>query len=828
MPSIIPQDASIKSFNALLRDFRPELLLAAKFTSDSGYYTEISRLYATMFHEWSALQKDVSDTMEAVSSLEWTISPYADTGARPTPQAQDAADTVRRAIWHTDVQAPGTYAHNFTELAGSMLDAIYRGASVHEIIWQRTADLVYPAEYRQIAPQHYMWETRTGHEDRLLMVRDGMSYSDPEPFPAHKFIIALNTTGSDHPIYNAVYYSLIGYFLSAKFGLPWLQQYCKRYGHPVMKFSCNTEDDIAKLKQQLKESDDLYSVFLLNEGDMDVTAMPSGASIPHETLLRIAENACHQAILGQTLTSDTSQNGGSRAQAEVHMGVQKSIVMKRAEYVARVLNRQLIPAIIAMNYGSAQNVPMPELKFTLPDDGANIERAEFWGKVLALPGVTVPRETVYESLRLPIPQEGDDTLGSTNDEGRSTKEEEDEPQDEGVKKNASGDDGVRAARREAAGGAGDLLAELTMREYLRPLAAALKEAKERGESYADIKKRLTAPLTNAAALAHGLAAAFNTGRLLPQDESVAAANPYGCNQYGEGWAEPHDGNSTGYQQMGPGKPERKVLTTEHGGNKVEKVTHEKHPGKGAYEHADGDSLDKTAKEEREKREGEKATIGKAKTREEAIEHAKTYLNGKKDVHFDERIPLDMLNAINSRMSQLTEKYPTAYLQSIGSYKDQKDGVLAHASGHIVEVNHNAGHAGIFYPRDVYSDYTPDEKERSGGYARYNTAGLFENEKEGVVTHEYGHVLQFATLYAKDYASQHPAFISGKQAQLEWEGVFRSEKKKGGFIKELSQYAATNNKEFFAECFAFRESGRELPSHIDKALDKIINFAKKRT
>lgn len=552
MPSIIPQDASIKSFNALLRDFRPELLLAAKFTSDSGYYTEISRLYATMFHEWSALQKDVSDTMEAVSSLEWTVTPYADTGARPTPQAQDAADTVRRAIWHTDVQAPGTYAHNFTELAGSMLDAIYRGASVHEIIWQRTADLVYPAEYRQIAPQHYMWETRTGHADRLLMVRDGMSYSDPEPFPAHKFIVALNTTGSDHPIYNAVYYSLIGYFLSAKFGLPWLQQYCKRYGHPVLKFNCNTEEDIAKLKQQLKESDDLYSVFLLNEGDMDVTAMPSGASIPHETLLRIAENACHQAILGQTLTSDTSQNGGSRAQAEVHLGVQKSIVTKRAEYVARVLNRQLVPAIIAMNYGSAQNVPMPEIKFSLPDDGANIDRAEFWGKVLALPGVTVPRETVYESLRLPIPQEGDDTLGgspATTPQGEDKKEEQ---AGENVKKNDTEPDGVKASRREAAGGAGELLAELTMREYLRPLAAALKEAKERGESYAAIKKRFAAPLTNAAALAHGLAAAFNTGRLLPQaDEDTALAEH--CNQYKHASGCPHGNGAT------PSKPEMSVL-----------------------------------------------------------------------------------------------------------------------------------------------------------------------------------------------------------------------------------------------------------------------------
>ena len=44
----------------------------------------------------------------------------------------------------------------------------------------------------------------------------------------------------------------------------------------------------------------------------------------------VVVNACHQAILGQTLTSDTSANGGSLAQAEVHMGVQKSVVMTHA------------------------------------------------------------------------------------------------------------------------------------------------------------------------------------------------------------------------------------------------------------------------------------------------------------------------------------------------------------------------------------------------------------------------------------------------------------------------------------------------------------------
>ena len=133
--------------------------------------------------------------------------------------------------------------------------------------------------------------------------------------------------------------------------------------------------------------------------------------------LREAENACHQAILGQTLTSDTSANGGSLAQAEVHMGVQKSVVMKRAEYVARVLNRQLIPAIVRKNYGRTQGIPMPELKFAAPDDGANVQRAEYWARVLAIPGMQVAKDVVYESLRLPIPGEGEAVLSTPDTTG---------------------------------------------------------------------------------------------------------------------------------------------------------------------------------------------------------------------------------------------------------------------------------------------------------------------------------------------------------------------------------------------------------------------------
>lgn len=75
---------------------------------------------------------------------------------------------------------------------------------------------------------------------------------------------------------------------------------------------------------------------------------------------------------------------------------------------------------------------------------------------------------------------------------------------------------------------------------------------------------------------------------------VAGANPYGCNQYGEGWAEEHDGNSTKYEVTGFSGKKSKMLINKQGGNTVEVATKEKKVGKDAYPDASERGLKKAA------------------------------------------------------------------------------------------------------------------------------------------------------------------------------------------------------------------------------------------
>ena len=256
MSKVVDYDAWQKLQLAPLTDFNPAVLQGLKYSQHSGYLLELERLYSTMYLEWPTLKKDASDMTEAVAGLTWTVAPFCQDGAEPDDEAKAVAKTVSDALWMVTAQKPGEFSHCFPELLGAMVHAIYRSVNVHEIVWKFTPELVYPLEYKQLGPQYYMWETRQGEPDRLMLVPDGMDYSRPVTFEPGRFVVALNTTGPDHPMYNADFYSLVGYFVAAKFGLPGLQSFVKRYGHPLRKFTIEDKrrrEDLEALADELTQ-----------------------------------------------------------------------------------------------------------------------------------------------------------------------------------------------------------------------------------------------------------------------------------------------------------------------------------------------------------------------------------------------------------------------------------------------------------------------------------------------------------------------------------------------------------------------------------------------
>lgn len=541
MKRIVQQYAQSKFENLSLIDFRPEVLSAYKRCIETGQLDQVDELYKAMYHEWDALQKDVNKVTSALGTLDFRAVPYAADGAAPTPEAEAVAALVNAALWHAPQPGTGEWQHGFAQLPGAIYHALLRGYNVHEIIWAYDGGMYYPAAYLPVMPQFFAWECRSGEPDRLLLYPRGVGFSDGRAFPRHKFIVALNNQGVDHPMENSILRALVPWFCAAVWGPRWLMQYCQIFGLPIRTFRAGSAEERADLEIKLAEQPVVTDVVLLDGEEMTVQSPGSSTGLPQRELIELAEKACHKLILGQTLTSDTS-DGGSRAQAQVHSEVLKDELMSIGEYVCGVLNAQLVPTIVRMNYGGTQ-VPMPELRCSLPNAAATRETVELLDGMINRLGMSIRRSDVYDKLGIAMPDPGDDVLGP-------------------AMAPAPGRDAISAAaaaRYPETGGstaaaladAAEQAAESVCRAWSAPVREALAKAAAEGKSPQEMLELLESLRCDTALLAEAQESIMRAGLGL-SDEEVAASrkqsicrakDPSKCRVHGKGVSREGEGKA---------------------------------------------------------------------------------------------------------------------------------------------------------------------------------------------------------------------------------------------------------------------------------------------
>lgn len=408
--SPLKYDSVSKFWYAPLDDFSPERLRDAKLAIRSGDYTLWNQLCSAMYREWDVLQEAVNSMAQKAASLEYIASPYTEDGAEPTPEAQAVAALVNKAIWQRSEIEQGTWAQTFQQFLESLFHALCRGITVHEIAWKLADDLSmwFPAAYKPVLPQYYGWSLNPGEKDQILLFENGdrINGKPLSSFP-HRFIVALNTTGIDHPIHNALFTSLVGWFGAAKYGLVWLSDYCQIYGKPSRVFKVSNPDDRNALMRELAENPVLTDVIIDINDDFEISTGGNGTSIPQAELIKLAEKAVIKLIKHQTLTTDTS-DGGSRAQAQVHADVLDDNVKAIGNFICEILNSQLVPAIVAKNFPAG--VPMPEIRCSSPNAKVDMQAANMLNVAVNQLGMRVKLTEAYERLGLSMPGANDEVL----------------------------------------------------------------------------------------------------------------------------------------------------------------------------------------------------------------------------------------------------------------------------------------------------------------------------------------------------------------------------------------------------------------------------------
>ena len=230
------------------------------------------------------------------------------------------------------------------------------------------------------------------------------------PFPQDKFLIALCKQKSGHPISGALLRILGFWWAASNFTWEWFLRYAQIFGMPfrLAFYDANaSQGTIDKIQQMLE-----------GMGSAAWAAFPAGTQFEIKTDLQHPSRSAHQALLDaadklvdilikrQTLTTDAGDRG-TQALGVVHQGVRADRIMAVAGHAARIINRQLLPAICRLNFGDARECPwiQPGEK-EAKDEKAMAER----DRTLLEAGLPLPRTWFYERHAIPQPAEGEEVI----------------------------------------------------------------------------------------------------------------------------------------------------------------------------------------------------------------------------------------------------------------------------------------------------------------------------------------------------------------------------------------------------------------------------------
>lgn len=370
----------------------------------------------------------LSTRKHALSQLPMVIRP-----------ASSAPEDVRAADIASDIVLGGVL--NLESLVFDILDAIGKGFSISEIIWDTSGREWYPREITLRDPRWFLFDWISGEKPLVRTMGGEMSAIDPRGGAGHLDpAMTARTGGNGRGPWNGMQpfteplrpFKFIVHFARAKSGLPirgglaraagwaylfknyllkdWVT-FAEVYGQPLRlgKYGpgASEEDKSALLRAVAGIGTDAAAIIPDSMVIEFTQARQAGSAELYERFCEYIDRQISKAVIGQTLTAELPRNGGSRAAAQVHDAVRRDILGADARGLAATLTRDLIKPIVDLNAGPRKKYP--RIEFSMPDN----EDAKTFADIvaeLADRGLRIGQDAVLERLGIPAATENEAVL----------------------------------------------------------------------------------------------------------------------------------------------------------------------------------------------------------------------------------------------------------------------------------------------------------------------------------------------------------------------------------------------------------------------------------
>ena len=287
-----------------------------------------------------------------------------------------------------------------------ILDAVGKGFSVTEIIWEMTSKTWLPARLARRDPRWFRFDIVDG--ETLWLWTDG-GYAPLTPF---KFIRHVHPAKSGLPVRGGIARAAAWAYMFKNFAVKEWLGFLDRFGQPMRVGRYDNgenEDNIRLLMRAVSQvGQDAAAVFPKTMDIEFVEAGHSGRGEPGALFRSLAEYLDQQIsklLLGQTGTTDAI--AGGHAVGKVHNEVRGDISQADAQLLTATLNRDLVRPMILLNRG--ERAAYPRLRIGAPDpvDVAALAQA---AEILVPLGMRVSEAKLRQMVGLPDPEPGDDVL----------------------------------------------------------------------------------------------------------------------------------------------------------------------------------------------------------------------------------------------------------------------------------------------------------------------------------------------------------------------------------------------------------------------------------
>jgi phage gp29-like protein len=386
------------------RGLTPGALTAILQEADEGQVARQCELATEMEEKDAHLASVLQTRRMSVLGLSWDVQacPTDAKDAAASQKAEAAQALCQQAMDALDVE----------DLVVDLMDAIWKGYSIAEIDW-RTGDVVMPATVEWVEPSRFVWLGKTVHLLTEASPKEG------EPLPANKFLIHTHKARSGWPARAGMFRTCAWLYLFKNYSMKDWLQYCETYGLPLRlgKYPAGaTKEDRESLLQALVGIASNAAGIIPDSADIQFIDAGAGKSTGgadvFEKMAAFCERGISKAILGQTLTTDTSGGTGTFAAGSVHNDVRHDLVEADATALAKTIRRDLFRPLVGWNLGwDVADKVLPYLVFdtAMPEDLKS--KAETYGVLVEKVGLRIPASHVREIFGVPAPIDNEELVG---------------------------------------------------------------------------------------------------------------------------------------------------------------------------------------------------------------------------------------------------------------------------------------------------------------------------------------------------------------------------------------------------------------------------------